>query len=295
MYTVSSFYRFFPIAESKLELVERDLQKRAAELHVQGLLILAAEGINGTIAAERSAVERFESTLNELAASDEWEYKRSESEVQPFRRFKIKIREEIVTSGEQLSGVPSAGKYLTPEQWHQAMLEWDDVVVLDTRNSYETELGVFKGACDPGLVNFQEFSQFVENSQIPKNKKVLMYCTGGIRCEKASTEMVRQGYEEVYQLKGGILRYLEEVKDGLFEGECFVFDHRVAVDESLNPSQTYRLCPHCGNPGKTKISCENCSKEAVVCEGCLPRVGKSTCSKDCAYQLMRKQNRVHAE
>lgn len=292
MYTVSSFYRFFSIPESEIDAVRLRLLKRAEELKVEGLLILASEGVNGTISAEENAVEAFEAELNDLAGSSEWEYKRSKSEVQPFRRFKIKIREEIVTSGEELVGVPSAGKYLSPEQWHQAMLEWEDVVVLDTRNAYETELGIFKGACDPGLVNFQEFPQFVENSQIPKDKKILMYCTGGIRCEKASTEMVRQGYNEVYQLKGGILRYLEQVKDGLFEGECFVFDHRVAVDESLNPSQTYRLCPHCGNPGKTLISCENCELEAVVCEGCLPQVGKSTCSKDCAYQLMRKQNRV---
>ncbi len=292
MYSVSGFYRFFAISQSEIEDVLARLEQAAKSLEICGLLILATEGINGTIAGSEEGVSAFESTLNELAGSEEWEYKRSETQDRPFRRFKIKIRAEIVTSGEHLVGVPSEGQHLTPEEWHKALEEWDDIVVLDTRNSYETELGAFRGACDPGLVNFQEFSHFVESSHIPKDKKILMYCTGGIRCEKASTEMVQQGYKEVYQLKGGILRYLEEVKDGLFDGECFVFDHRVAVDAELKPSETYSLCPHCGNPGKTRIECDNCGEAAVVCEGCRPQIAKGTCSKDCANQLMRKQNRV---
>jgi UPF0176 protein len=289
MYRVISFYQFFPIAESALEEIRANFEEFAEAHELCGLLIIATEGINGTVAGSRTAVPLFENYLETLEQSVRWECKFSESETLPFRRFKVKIRDEIVTSGEHIVAEPSTGIYLTPREWHEALLNWEDMIVLDTRNAYETELGTFKGAFDPGLVNFQEFPQFVENSSIPKDKKVLMYCTGGIRCEKASIEMTRRGYEEVYQLQGGILRYLEEYADGLFDGECFVFDHRVALDANLQPSRTYRLCPHCGNPGKTRVNCQNCGVESVICEGCRPMPGKETCSKDCAHQLLRKR------
>lgn len=160
-------------------------------------------------------------------------------------------------------------------------------MLLDTRNVYETAIGKFRGAVDPKLQKFSEFSDFVTASDIPKNKKVLMYCTGGIRCEKASLEMQRLGFEDVYQLSGGILKYLEEFPDGPFEGECFVFDHRVAVDKNLRPSKQYKLCPHCGNPGDKSISCRKCGAQAIICDGCANNEYKVSCSKNCAHHLER--------
>ncbi|MDP6561832.1 MAG: rhodanese-like domain-containing protein [Candidatus Peribacteraceae bacterium] len=143
---------------------------------------------------------------------------------------------------------------------------------------------MFEGAIDPRIQTFQEFSDYVENSGIPKDKKVLMYCTGGIRCEKACLEMERQGYENVFQLEGGILRYMKERPHCNWNGECFVFDHRVAVNEEMKPSERYGLCPHCGDPGDRCITCEHCQKPGMMCARCIESMNCRACSKNCAYQ-----------
>lgn len=161
------------------------------------------------------------------------------------------------------------------------MLESEDTVLLDTRNSYETAIGKFRGAVDPGIEAFHEFPGFIQKAGLPKNKTVMMYCTGGIRCEKALLEMEKQGYEHVYQLEGGILAYLEQFPDKNFEGECFVFDHRVAVDQHLRPSTVYGLCPHCGHAGNVEIRC-SCGTVQKVCSTCYSTASRKTCSKRCA-------------
>jgi UPF0176 protein len=157
-----------------------------------------------------------------------------------------------------------------------------EAVILDTRNDYEVEIGKFRGARDFALKEFSDFPRAVAESGIAKDAPVLMYCTGGIRCEKAILEMNAQGYKNVHQLDGGILNYLEKFPDQGFDGECFVFDYRVAVDQKLQPTQKYKLCPHCGQPADKPISCAKCGTEAVICRHCT---GQSavTCSKNCAH------------
>jgi len=289
---LTNFYSFFSIDSSKLDDVQTSLETWATELGAVGLIILAPEGLNGTVSGSEEVVLEFERRLEQNFSSAPWSFKHAWTDKKPFPRFKVKQRTEIVTTGlTESPAIDLAGEtFLTPEQWHETISK-EDVVVIDTRNWYETDLGKFKNALDPRLQNFQEFPEFVKNCELPKDKKVLMYCTGGIRCEKASTIMRQEGYDEVYQLQGGILKYLEQYPEGHYEGECFVFDRRVAVDNKLQPSQKYSLCPHYGQPAEVEIICQNCEKPARVMNRCLEEAYKQTCSKDCAYRLEQKYKR----
>jgi UPF0176 protein len=157
--------------------------------------------------------------------------------------------------------------------------------MIDTRNWYEYKIGTFQGALNPDIEKFTDFPEYIEKQGISKDKKMLIFCTGGIRCEKGILELQQQGYEKVYQLEGGILNYLAQYPRDEFKGECFVFDHRVAVDQNLSPSKNYVLCPHCGQPGDTSIVCKRCDHEDKICESCAQLTyKKETCSKNCAHQ-----------
>ena len=258
-----------------------------------GLTIVGSEGVNGTVAGSASSIRKWKQKIEEFAG--EVTFKDSKSDGQPFKRWFVKIRPEIVSLGNV--GIVPSGKHnhLTPEEW-DAVIDSEDVVILDTRNDYETEIGIFEGATDPKLHCFQEFPEYVKNCDIPKDKKILMYCTGGIRCEKACLEMERQGYENVYQLDGGILRYMQERPSSKWQGECFVFDHRVAVAEDLKPSRRYGLCPHCGDPGDQNITCMQCEGPGIMCVRCLQSMESPICSKNCAYcrkRDLQKAAQVH--
>ena len=174
--------------------------------------------------------------------------------------------------------------HLKPKEWEDKMKK--DVQVLDLRNEYEVELGQFQGAAQLHLESFQDFPEKLDHLKIDKNKETLIYCTGGIRCEKAIEIMREKEFKKVYQLKGGILNYLKEYPEGYFENECFVFDHRVALDKNLKASKKYSLCPHCGQPGDVWISCRHCKKKSVICKSCKERFSHyETCSKNCAYHF----------
>jgi UPF0176 protein len=183
-------------------------------------------------------------------------FKDSHAEKPIYRRWSVKLKPEIVLLKQK--GIHPQGKHrhLSPVEW-DAMLKQDDVVVLDARNDYEVALGKFSGAIDPKIKKFHQFPAFLKKADLPKEKTVLMYCTGGIRCEKALLAMEAEGFSNVYQLEGGILAYLEKFPHQAFEGECFVFDKRVAVDQNLRPSTVYRLCSGCGDPAREKV-CEQC-------------------------------------
>jgi len=288
--SITTFYLFTPLPKEEIARLEKRFHRFARWHRMRGLVILAPEGINGTVAGSHFAIARFKKLLTQEVG--EMLCKDSFAPEKPFTRWSIKIRKEIV-SLKNASILPESDEnyHLSPEEWHRTMQE-EDVVLLDTRNSYETEIGMFKNAVDPKLKHFQFFPDFVRKSNISKDKKVLMYCTGGIRCEKALIEMQSQGYKHVYQLKGGILQYLKEFPNGFFKGECFVFDHRTSVDKNLQPSQLYTLCPHCGDPGKERIECRHCRMKAVVCEKCLVNEWKETCSKNCAHVIERTSLRA---
>ncbi|MEZ4752888.1 MAG: rhodanese-like domain-containing protein [Bdellovibrionota bacterium] len=286
---ITAVYYFQAVAQEEIERRKQVLDCFGENPLFCGLILLAPEGFNGTVAGPAEDIKRFKETLIELAGSDQVVFKDSFSNFKPYKRYKVKIKDEIVTFDEQIKpkGAGQNTSHLSPAEWHK-MIEEEDVVLVDTRNKYETAVGMFKGAIDPKIDKFTEFKTYVETANLPKDKPVLMYCTGGIRCEKAVLDMQLRGYENVFQLEGGILKYLEEYPDGYWDGECFVFDHRVAVDRDLKPSEKYKLCPHCGDPGGVHLDCSHCSNKAVVCSGCLEKAEYNrTCSKNCKHHYKR--------
>ena len=248
MVVVAALYKFVALPDYR-ELREPLLDACIAA-GVKGTLLLAEEGINGTIAGSREAIDTI---LKYLKADDrlaDIEHKESLDETIPFYRMKVKLKKEIVTMG--VGGIdPNSlvGHYVEAKDWN-ALISDPDVTVIDTRNDYECNIGSFEGAVNPNTTTFREMPDYVKNNLDPaKNKKVAMFCTGGIRCEKSTAYMLSQGFEEVYHLKGGILKYLEEVpkEQSLWQGECFVFDNRVAVDHDLNVG-SYDQCHGCRHP-----------------------------------------------
>jgi UPF0176 protein len=284
-YYVTTFYKFLKLAD--VPAVQKDLEDKAAALDVKGLIILGTEGFNSTCAA--TSVESFEAWkqfIRTYFKLPDLFFKDSVSPKAPFRRFKIKVREEIVTTGIP-EMMPPEGKnaHLSPEEWNRVMKEENDYVMIDTRNWYEYKIGTFKGALNPDIEKFTDFPEYIEAQGIGKDKKMLIFCTGGIRCEKGILELQKQGYDNVYQLEGGILNYMKEYPRDQFEGECFVFDHRVALDQDLQPSTQYGLCPHCGQPSEKKIDCVRCDSPELICVDCAElEFKKDTCSKNCAHQ-----------
>lgn len=284
-YYISAFYHFTPL--NNLESIKAELMAKAKELKMIGLLILGPEGINTTCSSfDKECLEQFKKWIVQRFDAPNIAFKDSECEKAPFPRYKVKIREEIVTTG--IPGVlPPTGKnyHLSPSEWNRVMKEEDDYVVIDTRNWYEYNIGTFKGALNPDIEKFTEFGEYIEQQGIAKDKKMLIFCTGGIRCEKGILDLHHQGYNNVFQLEGGILNYLKEYPNDQYDGECFVFDHRVAVDQNLKPSERYDLCPHCGQPGDTVIECSRCDYGQKICVTChQEEIKKETCSKNCANQ-----------
>lgn len=237
---------------------------------IKGTLLLAKEGINGTIAGSRQSIDAVLAYLRHDSRLADLEHKESYTDTPPFERMKVRLKQEIVTLGiPEVDPTEQVGTYVTPEEWNELISD-PEVTVIDTRNDYEISIGTFKGAKNPKTESFREFPEYVSKNLDPKkHKKVAMFCTGGIRCEKASSYMIAQGFQEVYHLKGGILKYLEEIspEESLWEGECFVFDERVAVRHGLEAG-SYELCLSCGHPiseadkadpnFETGISCPHC-------------------------------------
>ncbi|MDE1154703.1 MAG: rhodanese-related sulfurtransferase [Acidobacteriaceae bacterium] len=230
MYTVAAYYRFFPLADP--QTFADELRAAFAESDLLGTTLIAPEGINGTMAASAETIERLLHFLGEKTGLTREEVKFAASETAPFRRQKFKVKKEIITFRHATVDPSQPGQYVEPQVWNELMAD-PEVLLLDTRNTYETEIGTFDGAVTPPLENFSEFATYVREHLDPaKHRKVAMFCTGGIRCEKASAFMLQEGFPEVYHLKGGILRYLEEMPDAesKWHGGCYVFDQRIAVD-----------------------------------------------------------------
>ncbi|MEM7647379.1 MAG: rhodanese-like domain-containing protein, partial [Pseudomonadota bacterium] len=269
-----------------LNSIKAWLTLKAKSLDVLGLIILGTEGLNTTLASQNvEKLDQFVKEVSQFIEFDEFSIKKSESERAPFRKFVVKLRPEIVSLGKPEFVPSGTHQHLSPEQWHE-MLE-KDVVVVDTRNDYEIEIGTFKNAVDLEMKEFSEFPDKIAQLDSDKEKPHLIFCTGGIRCEKAIFEMEQQGYKQVYQLDGGILNYMEAFPEGHFEGECFVFDSRVSVDQNLKPSSQYSLCPQCGEVGSVPISCRKCGEVSKLCKSCL-EISKEkpeyeTCSKNCRH------------
>ena len=245
---VVALYRFVRL--DNYESMREPLLNFCLDRHIRGTLLLAHEGINGTVAGSDSAIDEL---LNYLRADDrlaDLDCKFSSHEERPFLRMKVKLKREIVTMGqEDIDPNVCVGRYASPQEWN-ALIDDPDVLVIDTRNEYEVEIGTFAGAVNPHTNSFREFPDWVEQNLDPKkHKKVAMFCTGGIRCEKSTSLLVSWGFEDVWHLKGGILNYLEQTpeEDTRWEGECFVFDSRVAVNHQLEKG-SYDQCFACRFP-----------------------------------------------
>lgn len=238
---------------------------------IKGTLLLAAEGINGTVAGSREGIDTMLQWLKSDARLTDLAHKESYSSELPFLRMKVKLKKEIVTIGiPEVSPTKVVGTYVKPQDWN-ALIDDPDVVMIDTRNEYEFAVGTFDDALNPHTETFREFPDYVRQNLDPKkNKKVAMFCTGGIRCEKASSFMLEEGFEEVFHLEGGILKYLEEVppEQQKWQGECFVFDERVTVDNQLNQGK-YDMCHACRMPITAEDQQRPEFEAGVSCHHCI--------------------------
>jgi UPF0176 protein len=269
MITVAALYQFkdFPTFKEQ----QAPLREFCFRHGIKGTLLLAHEGINGTVSGDRAGIDALQDYLVNTLGFDRLEYKESEAKGHPFYRLKIKLKKEIVTLGKPGEANPSVhvGTYLDAQAWNKLIQE-PDVFVVDTRNEYEYQIGTFKDAVNPHIQTFREFPAFVQKNMDPaKHKRVAMFCTGGIRCEKSTAYMLSQGYEEVYHLKGGILKYLEETppEQSLWEGECFVFDQRVALEHGVGQGQ-YHTCHGCRMPITAADQASPLYEDGVSCPHC---------------------------
>jgi UPF0176 protein len=267
--TIAAFYKFAPVA--KPAALRDLLAERAAALEIKGIVLVAPEGLNGTIAAEQNQVETFLSFISMIDGFSEIDVKQSQSTRRPFRRLRVRLKKEIVTFGQpQADPNLQVGTYVAPSDWN-ALIADPDVVLIDTRNSYEVGFGTFDGAIDPGTRHFSEFADYVRQNMDPaKHRKVAMFCTGGIRCEKASSFMKAEGFDEVYHLKGGILKYLEEIDpaQSRWQGGCFVFDERVSVGHGVAPLSQL-LCLSCNSFVSDAATKQPGYEEGVSCPSCV--------------------------
>jgi UPF0176 protein len=267
-YCVAALYHFTRLAD--YEQLKEPLQNMSDMLGIKGTLMLAYEGINGTVAGRDDAISELLEFLRADLRLTDLEHKESRAEEMPFYRMKVRLKREIVTMGvEGVDPNEVVGTYVDPKDWNDLIAD-PDVVLIDTRNDYEVEIGTFKGALNPDTQTFREFPQWVEdNRDNLKKPKVAMFCTGGIRCEKASSFMKQNGFEDVYHLKGGILKYLETqpAEESLWEGDCFVFDQRVAVKHGLEESD-YDQCYACRYPITDKDKESPLYIKGVSCPRC---------------------------
>jgi len=271
-FRVAALYRFTTFEDPAA--LRGPLAALCCGLGVKGTLLLAREGINGTIAGTPEAVDRVLDHIRALPGCETLELKFAEAPTPPFHRMKVRIKREIVTLGAgDLDPAANAGTYVEPADWN-ALIARDDVVVIDTRNAYEAAIGSFAGAIDPKTASFSDFPAWFRAFRqtwdpAAPPPKVAMFCTGGIRCEKSTAFLKSEGVEQVFHLKGGILNYLETTpaQDSLWRGECFVFDERVAVGHGLAPG-TYGLCRGCRMPVGPEDRASPDFVEGVACPAC---------------------------
>ncbi len=270
---VASFYRFLDLPG--VQSFRDDLQAFCDEQEVLGTILVADEGFNGTICGSEAAILAvFEWIRQRLELDAPIEARWTDASEAPFRRMRVRIKKEIVALGRpDILPYRKTGKYVRPAEWN-ALIENPDVMVIDTRNHYEVEVGSFPRAMDPGTDSFREFPEFAKQlAETSRDRPLAMFCTGGIRCEKATALMLELGFEEVYHLQGGILRYLQEMQDAdnRWQGECFVFDTRVAVDKDLAEGG-YVQCHACRRPLSAEDVASPDYREGVSCPHCVNEV-----------------------
>ncbi|MFC3095564.1 rhodanese-related sulfurtransferase [Alteromonas sediminis] len=294
---VCAMYKF--VALENYKSMRQPLLQVMLDNEIKGTLLLASEGINGTVSGPREGIDNLLGYLNADPRINPISYKESLHDNPPFYRTKVKLKKEIVTMGvEGIDPRETVGTYVKPSEWN-ALISDPDVTVIDTRNDYEIEIGTFEHAINPNTKTFREFPEYVKNELDPaKNKKVAMFCTGGIRCEKSTAYLKEQGFEEVYHLEGGILQYLEDVPEAssLWKGDCFVFDNRVAVNHQLEKSH-YDQCYACRLPITEDDKNSEHYEPGVSCPHCYGTHSEEQIARfrerEKQVQLARERNEAH--
>jgi len=283
---VITFYKFVPLPD--FAAMQTPLLAYCEAQQIKGTILLAAEGVNGTIAGSKAAIASILDFLRADPRLADLEWKTSAADTLPFERMKVRLKQEIVTLGlPEIDPNQAVGTYVDPANWN-ALITDPEVMVIDTRNEYEVAIGTFQGAQNPNTDSFRDFPDYVRHELDPsQHKKVALFCTGGIRCEKASAFMLAQGFETVYHLKGGILKYLETVpvEASLWQGECFVFDQRIAVKHGLEPG-TYDMCRSCGHPISDSDKASPHYQEGIACPYCFEQL---TDTKRLRQEARKKQ------
>ena len=290
-FTIAALYRFVAIAEPAA--LRLRLKLVFEQLELCGTLLIAPEGVNGTLAGSETAIDLLIKCLGDEVGLARDEVKFSCAPEKPFKRLKLRLKRELITF-KQPKADPTkiCGTYIAPKDWN-ALISDPETVVLDTRNIYETVIGTFAGARDPQIKQFTDFAEYVRQNLDPKqHKKIAMYCTGGIRCEKASAFMKEEGFPEVYHLKGGILKYLEEIptEESKWQGDCYVFDRRMAVGHGLTTGN-FTMCFCCGYPLSAQDKEHAHYEEGVSCKYCHA----SSSDEDKARFRMRHKQLLNAE
>jgi len=290
MFSVAALYKFSSINDP--ESLHNEIRIRLKSLSISGTILVGEEGINGTISGTNSNIKKAIAFIQSIKGFASLDIKYSKSPKNPFIRLKIKLKKEIVTIGDRsINPNKIVGDYVDPKNWN-SLIDDKDTILIDTRNDYEYSIGTFKNAINPNTVKFREFPKWVKDQNFTeddkKNKKVAMFCTGGIRCEKASSLMMKDGFENVHHLKGGILNYFQSVKneDSLWEGECFVFDDRVSVNQDLTVG-TYDMCHGCRMPITEDDKKLKEYIKGVACPKCF-----NTTTEDQKARYMSRQKQV---
>ena len=301
MFKVAALYKFFEI-DNPLEL-QISLKKILKNHSIFGTILVGSEGINGTIAAkDKKNLSKALTYLKKLKGFKDLDIKFSDSQKNPFIRLKVKLKEEIVTIGDKsIDPSKSAGEYVNPEDWN-SLLEEENILLIDTRNDYEYSIGTFKDSINPKTQKFRDFPKWLKNqdytTEDKNSKKVAMFCTGGIRCEKASSLMKNEGFKRVYHLKGGILKYFESVskEKSLWNGECFVFDDRVSVKHDLSVGD-YDMCHGCRMPITETDKASQKYIRGVSCPNCYDQTTEEQKSRYSSRQkqveLAKQRNQKH--
>jgi len=274
-YKIVSLYSFFPFQENLILDLKNKLLKIENESDLSGLLIVASEGINGTICAEKNVIDIVINLLKKYTDNRNLNIKVNFSKKKVFKKLKIKIKKEIVTMGvPEINPSENNGTYIDSADWNK-LIKNQNTIVLDTRNHYEVSIGTFQNSINPNTRNFSEFPKWVDDHldthlENKESTNIAMYCTGGIRCEKATSLLKNKGYKNIYHLQGGILQYLDDIpkEENLFEGECYVFDKRVALDQELEKG-SYSICHACGMPVSSQDRKRNEYREGIQCHFCI--------------------------
>ena len=274
---VSSFYKYIYL--DHLEEFQKEHLEFCKNLDIKGKILISKEGINGTVSGIKDQIYKYETNLLSHKEFSDLKFKRTLAEIHPFRKTIVRIRNEIVSSGFGISA-KNFGKHISPYELNKLYDNKEDFVIVDARNNYESKIGRFKNAVTPDIETFREFKTLVKQLEGFKNKKVVLYCTGGVRCEKASALLINEGFKDVNQVDGGIINYIQQYPGIHFEGRCFVFDDRSSIE--TGDSKDITICERCHEPCGEYINCFNirCDKLFVCCRECREKF-YSTCSKEC--------------